>query len=1083
MQVRVLGPVDVLVNGTPRAVRGLRRKALLAVLALHAEKIVSTDRLIEAVWAGRPPATAPNTLQRHLSHLRGVLGDRTSIQARPPGYVLDIGADATDLMVAERLIRLGRQSTDPAASATHLRAALALWRDQALLDVAGLPWLDTQAERLASIRQDASAALIEARLALGEHRQLVPELERLSLRHRFDEHLHGRLMLALYRSGRQAEALAAYQRLRHALGDELGIDPSAALRDLEAAMLRQDVTLTPTTPPTALPTAPPLAMPPVSPPTPPTAVPIAPTSPTAVSGRVGVKRGVLEREREIAGLAGAAREAAAGSGSVVLVSGEAGIGKSSLVQAIGGLLPPAGRLLVGYCDDLATPRTLGPFRELAGSVDAERAGVLRDGGDRDRVLDAVHAELSRGRPTVLAVEDVHWADDATLDALSVLVRLVADLPAVLVLTYRDDLGPGHPLQRVLGQVARAPRVRRLAPARLSEAAVRELTAPSPLDPRQVHSVTGGNPFFVTEILASGETVRVPPTIVDAVLARVHGLDPGTREALDQLAVIPSTVDRRLLDAVLPGGIASVAAAEQRGLLTVTPTRTAFRHTLIRRAVVDSLAVARRVELNRRVLAALVEREDSDPSRIMHHAAEAGDRDAVVRYGPRAARDATRAGSHREAAAHLRLVLAYEENFDPAELADLFSAYAAACATIGDIPDAVTARRAAVDLRRTLGDRRKLGAELLQLSRVYWMAGEPELMERGSDESIEVLEAAGDDRLLAHALSHRSALRSFAWRNRESIEVGERALALARAVGDSAVVSHVLASIGGAQWQCGLPEARATLEESLSVARSIGSVGDICRATCNIVGMLVDGHRLDEAADYVTAAIELAEGAEHVRFYHHMHAIRSVVAFAAGRWDQAVADAELVITASPPVKAPTKCPALTVLGRVRVRRGLPGGEDLLADAWDLAQRTRVLDNIGPVAVARAEAAWLRDDLAAVAAVLDQVHAEASRVGAASLRAELGYWLTKAGRPVPPDDDPRLYARWAGGDWREAAATWRKAGRAYEHAAALADSPDPDDRRTALGILDELGAEPLAHRVRRTLDGKPRAGAAYRYEPRS
>jgi DNA-binding SARP family transcriptional activator/pimeloyl-ACP methyl ester carboxylesterase len=238
--VRFLGAVDVAVGGTPREVRGLRRKAVLAALALRAGEIVSAEWLIDVVWGENPPRTAANTLQSHVSYLRRVLGDPAAIVARAPGYVLEAG---TDLLAAQRLIEQGKRAADPAASVSHLRAALACWRDRPLVDVTGVPWLAEQAERITAIQLAAVDALTEVRLALGEHAQLVPELERRSRQHPYHEHLHGQLMLALYRSGRQADALATYQRLRHTLGTELGIDPGPALRDFEAAILRQDPAL------------------------------------------------------------------------------------------------------------------------------------------------------------------------------------------------------------------------------------------------------------------------------------------------------------------------------------------------------------------------------------------------------------------------------------------------------------------------------------------------------------------------------------------------------------------------------------------------------------------------------------------------------------------------------------------------------------------------------------------------------------------------------------------------------------------------------------------------------------------------
>src|SRR6185437_6002388 len=187
-----------------------------------------------------------------------------------------------------------------------------------------------------------------------------------------------------------------------------------------------------------------------------------------------MRRGILERDAELSALAHAAREAADRHGSVVLVMGEAGIGKSSLVEALRSHLPAEGRMLIGYCDDLATPRTLGPFRDLVGSVGTELSRAVTDGSERDRVLTALRTELTwPDHPTVLVIEDIHWADDATLDALRFLIRRIADLPAVLVLTYRDDeLNREHPLHGLLGQASRSDHVRRLPLRRLSQQAVR-----------------------------------------------------------------------------------------------------------------------------------------------------------------------------------------------------------------------------------------------------------------------------------------------------------------------------------------------------------------------------------------------------------------------------------------------------------------------------------------------------------------------------------------------------------------------------------------------------------------------------------
>jgi DNA-binding CsgD family transcriptional regulator/tetratricopeptide (TPR) repeat protein len=786
-----------------------------------------------------------------------------------------------------------------------------------------------------------------------------------------------------------------------------------------------------------------------------------------------VRGSILEREHELAELAAAGREAAAGAGSVVLVSGEAGIGKSSLIEAARAVLPAEGRLLIGYCDDLATRRALGPFRDLVGSVGAELTAALADGGDRNRLLDALRAALSWvGHPTVLVVEDVHWADEATLDALRYLVRRVAGLPAVLVLTYRDDeIGREHPLQHLLGLVSRVERVRRLPLARLSPDAVRQLSAATTLDSHEVYEVTSGNPFFVTELLAAGDVCRAPPTIVDAVLARTRTLDPATQDALEQLAVIPSTLDRWLVDQLIPGGLAALATAERHGLVAVTPTRVAFRHELIRRAIADSLPAARRIDLNQRVLAALLEQDSVDLSAIVHHAAEAGDAAAVARYAPRAADEAIRACSHREAAAHLRLALGQRSAYSPAERADLLDRYAVECYINGEDRPSLAAQRAAVELRRALGEPGALSASLRWLSRLEWWSGNRPAAVDAAQKASAVLDETGSTvsgngrltRLRAMAYSAQSQLYALAGRSPEAIEVGERAIRLAREAGDAGILSHALNNVGMARWNQQDPEGRATLEESLRIALAAGETEHACRAYVNIIWNLIEEARYAEAERYLSAGLELADRAEHQMFLSYMYMELSNLKLATGQWDEAVRAAELAVDTQPPMRSL----ALVTLGRVRVRRGQPGGAELLTEAWKLAEHLHELLRAGPAAAARAEAVWLGADDPGAVEALEKAYAQACDLDMIQVRAELGYWLVRLGRPVVLDASDHPYTLHARGRWREAAAAWRAAGSPYEYAAALADSTDPDDLLAALAELDALGAEPLARRVRARL----------------
>jgi DNA-binding CsgD family transcriptional regulator len=776
---------------------------------------------------------------------------------------------------------------------------------------------------------------------------------------------------------------------------------------------------------------------------------------------------ILEREHELAELSAAALQAKDGDGSVTLIMGEAGIGKSSLVGGIRAVLPAEGRLLVGYCDDLATPRVLGPLRDLIGSVGARLTEAL-ESGDRSRVIDALRAELDwPGRPTVLVVEDVHWADEATIDVLKVLVRRISALPVLLVLTYRDDeLTRYHPLQQLFGLTSATPRSRRLRLGRLSAQAVRRLSADSGLDPDEVFALTSGNPFFVAEVLASGDLGSVPPTVAEAVRARLDDLDGFSRDALEQLAVVPAAAERWLVDAVVPGGLASLAAAERRGVLTVNRNRIAFRHELARLAVADSMPAVRRVTCNRAVLAALLDRPDEvDLSRIVHHAAEAGDAAVVMRYGPVAAAEAVAAQSHREAVAHYLRVLEHQAAFPVRDQADLLERYAVECQTVGLTDLAVSAQTEAVGLRRVLGEPQALGLGLRWLSYMHAWSGAHPQAETCAMEAIAVLAATDDQQSHAMALSNLSQLHAVAGRCAEGIEVGLSAVAMARHIDDAGTLSHALNNVGASYWQMGdAQRGRLMLEESLTVALSARELNHACRAYTNIVFNLIGDFSLDEASRLLEQAIGLAEEADFLGGMRYMYVAQSMVDLARGAWGEAERNARWGIDADAPF---IRCPALIVQGRLRVRRGDPGGAELLAQAWEIAQQLGDAQRIGPAASAIAEAAWLRGDLTALRPFLRTGYEHVRRVSHGYLAAELGYWMVLAGVPVPVPESGHPFALAAAGRWREAAEFWQRAGSPYEHAAALAQSPQTSDLLEALSILNAIGAEPLARQIRTRL----------------
>jgi predicted ATPase len=384
---------------------------------------------------------------------------------------------------------------------------------------------------------------------------------------------------------------------------------------------------------------------------------------------------LLERAPLLDELTGLLAGSAAG-GRVVLLAGEAGMGKSVLVRELAERHATEARFLVGACDPLLTPRALGPLHDLGRQAGGRLAALLAAGSPREQLFDALLDELDRReRPQVVVVEDAHWADEATLDLLVFLGRRMKRTRALLLVTYRDDeLAADHPLLAVPGSLPPGT-LHRLWLAPLSEEGVAELGRRAGRPTAGLRALTGGNPLLVTEVLAAADT-GVPPTIRDLVLARLAGLAADAQEVVRLVAVVPTRTELWLLERALGPPAAAVEACLAGGLLVAGPDAVGFRHELLRRAVEGSLSALARRELNRRVLEVLAGAPERrvDLARLVHHAREAGDVEAVLRYGPEAARQAAAVAAHREAVGHYRAVLAHAERIPAPARAELLEAY-------------------------------------------------------------------------------------------------------------------------------------------------------------------------------------------------------------------------------------------------------------------------------------------------------------------------------------------------------------------------------------------------------------------------
>src|SRR6516165_3255992 len=420
-----------------------------------------------------------------------------------------------------------------------------------------------------------------------------------------------------------------------------------------------------------------------------------------MSGGVGAGggAGLLERSVQLSSLGGALAAAASGLGRIVLVAGEAGIGKTALLRRFCADVDGSARVLWAGCDPLFTPRPLGPVLELAGVLGGEVAARAADGARPYDVAVALLRELEAG-PSVLVLEDVHWADEATLDVIRLAGRRIGDVPALLVLSYRDDgLDRSHPLRIVLGDLPGSDRVSRLALAGLSPRAVAELAGPADVDAGELHRWTAGNPFFVTEVLAAGMGL-VPRSVRDAVLARAARLGGAAREALDAAAVVPGPAEPWLLDALAPAaGAGALDECLGSGMVVLADGRVEFRHQIARQVVEESLPPGRRAGLHHAALAALAGQAAPDLARLAHHAEAAGDIEAVLKYAPAAAERATAAGARREAAGLYARALRFAGALEPGRRAGLLERFADLAYFTGIDAEATAALREAVEIHR------------------------------------------------------------------------------------------------------------------------------------------------------------------------------------------------------------------------------------------------------------------------------------------------------------------------------------------------------------------------------------------------
>jgi DNA-binding CsgD family transcriptional regulator/tetratricopeptide (TPR) repeat protein len=774
---------------------------------------------------------------------------------------------------------------------------------------------------------------------------------------------------------------------------------------------------------------------------------------------------LLERESSLALLNEYAAQAAGGEGRLVLLGGEAGVGKSALVKRLHQDLPDA-RWWWGVCDGLFTPRPLGPLFDLADQLGGALLERCRAGAGREDLFRALLLEVGGSAVLdVVVVEDIHWADEATLDLLRYLSRRLRDAAVLLIATYRDDgLAAGDPLRVALGDLASQWCTRRVGLVPLSSAAVRVLAGGSGLAAAELYRLTGGNPFYVTEVLQAGME-QVPPSARDAVLARAAQLSGDSREVLDVAALTGARVEVRLLQRVTGCSPLVLDELLDGGLLVGDGAWVRFRHEIARLAVAQAVAGHRSQVIHARVLAALGSFGCEDEARMAFHAEGAGDGAAVLRYAPVAARRAARLASHREAAAQYERALRFAGSADLVMLAGLYEGLADEVALLDRWGDAEAAGERALALWREAGDRLREGDALWRLSRIRRNLCRGREAGEAAEAAVATLEPLGPSVELARAYATFANQRLLDADYDVAIDLALRAQALATRFGATDIQSDSLNTHAVSNAVKGLDWA-GQMRRALDIALAGGHHHEAARAYANLCGVHADEREFAEAERYFDPGIAFCDEHDITTYAIFIRGEKANMMERTGRFAEAVALIRQMLIDVGPSPANRLC-SLIRLGVIGARRGEPGAWEYLDEAVITADEAGEPQNQVPARLARAEAHWLEGRPDAARREAELAH-DACTTPNAWHRGAVAAWLHRLGSSRwMPGEIAEPHRLLLDGDPVGAARAWTRLGCPYEAALALADAPGEEALREALGIVIGLGAEPAARIIRRRL----------------
>jgi DNA-binding CsgD family transcriptional regulator/tetratricopeptide (TPR) repeat protein len=771
---------------------------------------------------------------------------------------------------------------------------------------------------------------------------------------------------------------------------------------------------------------------------------------------------LIERESQLAALRQYANEAGQGQGRLVLISGEAGVGKSVLLEEFAEQVK-GGRWLWAGCDGLFTPAALGPLLDLASQLDGDLLRLCRGGAKRDQLYGALLRQLNEMRTlTAIVIEDVHWADEATLDLLSYLGRRIQHLQVLLLVTYRDDaLVADDPLRHTLGALASQRATRRLTLPALTADGVATLAQGTGIDATELHRLTAGNSFFVSEVLQAGNDA-LPASIRDAVLARMQTLTPPARDAVDTAALVGSRMQSELLVSLVDNPLI-MDELINHGLLIKDGDDLRFRHEIARVVIEAAIPPYRKAAIHSKIMDALLSQGCNDDARLAFHAEGAGRDDLVVRYGSRAGRRASELAAHREAAAQFGRALRSAMDTEIRSRAELSDALAHELALVDRWEESAEMRTAALQLWREAGDLRRESQSLLQLSVAMWRLCRGAESKQAREAALALAQECDSGPEIARAYERMASHWLAEGRYEEGVAMARQACEMAEQFGLSDVFSDALDTEAkgirgmGGQW---VVPAQAALESALSA----GHEEQAGRVFARAYRWYCDDLRPEEAERSYGDAFAYCEEHDIGTFVVCLQGERTAVLEQSGRWDECISLGRALLDQhrlSPWNRLRPLCSA----AKVMARRGEQGFWPYLDEAIESVLRLGEPEWIRPVGIARTEAYWLEGRLDAAISELDRVRS--FMAGATAVEhCWVALWMRRLGGTAQAVGiEP--FASQLAGDGVRAAMLWDRLGYQYEAALALLDAKQEVLLRESLQRLVDLGAEAAARVVRRTM----------------